>query len=318
MTYWPRIRRGNRAIPLVLHLGAVERANAKAQKVVGFQKLGNGDPAVVSRVGRDVSHGPVVVLEANKPRVLDAVGFIRRGGENHPLRQRLVGGISHLVIGFREIDESAGRSIELRVAMLRVTSQVLDFLGQLLDGKGIAQGLENGFRDSVRHAQFLQLSPENGFVVGNGRDVVRRRHVTRGHIHENLALPVDDSRSKRDGGNMPLAGRAQAENKTERSLGKPGLIRMRHDGRIEKRRGLQRIFVGKIGADEKFPVFGKRLVRGKQMPDGLEANEEIIEQPLMARFKFRENLRPAWRRSRPRAKTGCGRATAAAAPPPPG
>ncbi len=50
--------------------------------------------------------------------------------------------------------------------------------------------------------------------------------------------------------------------------GRPGLVGMRDDGGIEERGGLERIFVGEVGADEKLALVGKRLVGGDEILHG--------------------------------------------------
>ena len=175
--------------------------------------------------------------------------------------------------------------------MLRVSSQILNFLAEFLDGKPFAQGLQNRLRDGVRHPQFLKLPPEDGFIVGCGRDVVRSRDVARGMIDGNFPLAIDDARPKRDRRDVAFARRAQAEDETQRTCGKSILVRMRNDGGIKERRRLQRIFVREVSADKKFAFLGERLVGWKQMPDRIKANEKVVVKSLMARFEFGEDLR---------------------------
>ena len=71
-------------------------------------------------------------------------------------------------------------------------------------------------------------------------------------------LRADRAGAEGDGGNVPFARGPQAQDETERALGQPGLVGVGHDGRIEQRGGLRRVFVREVSADERLP-FGRRL-----------------------------------------------------------
>ena len=71
-------------------------------------------------------------------------------------------------------------------------------------------------------------------------------------------LRAHHARAESDGGDVPFARGPQAQDETQRALGQPGLVGMRHDGRIEQRRGLRGILVREVSADERLP-FRRRL-----------------------------------------------------------
>ena len=60
---------------------------------------------------------------------------------------------------------------------------------------------------------------------------------------------------------MPLTGGAEAHDEAQTACGHAGLIRMRHDGGIEERSGLQRVFTAEKSADEELPRAGERALR---------------------------------------------------------
>ena len=59
---------------------------------------------------------------------------------------------------------------------------------------------------------------------------------------------------------MPLAGRSQAHDESERAFGNATLVGMGDDRRVEDGGGLQRVLAGEEGADEEFPLVGKRAL----------------------------------------------------------
>ena len=67
---------------------------------------------------------------------------------------------------------------------------------------------------------------------------------------------MDNAGTKSDGRNVSFPGGAQAENESQGAGRQTGLVGMRHDGRIEQRRGFQRVFGQEIGADQESSLFG--------------------------------------------------------------
>src|ERR1700683_1354118 len=59
---------------------------------------------------------------------------------------------------------------------------------------------------------------------------------------------------------------------------------------IKKCGGLKGILMGEVGPDETFSFIGKWLIGGQHRANRLETNEKVIVKPLVACFKFRENL----------------------------
>src|ERR1700760_1762566 len=64
---------------------------------------------------------------------------------------------------------------------------------------------------------------------------------------------------------MAFAASTKTEDKTKAIFGRPRLIGMRHDARIEQRRCLERILVEKIGADELALDLGERDMIGQRI-----------------------------------------------------
>ena len=78
------------------------------------------------------------------------------------------------------------------------------------------------------------------------------------------------------------------------------LIGMRDDGGIKERGGLERIFVGEIGADEKGALIGKMMIGRQKMAHRFKALEEIIAEALVAAVEIGEDLVQHFARPRPR------------------
>jgi hypothetical protein len=82
---------------------------------------------------------------------------------------------------------------------------------------------------------------------------------------------MDDAGSKCDGGDVPFAGGAQAENEPQSATIEAGLIGMRDDGRIEESGGFQGVFSQEIGADQEASLLGHLHIPWNQFPDLFEA-----------------------------------------------
>ena len=85
---------------------------------------------------------------------------------------------------------------------------------------------------------------------------------------------------------MPFAGGPQAQNETQRAGREVRLIRVRHDRRIEQRRGFERIFVREVGAQHQLPFFGDPAAGTQRVPDVLEAAFEELADFQVAFTKF--------------------------------
>ncbi len=99
---------------LALHLAAVQRADLEVEKIAGFQHLGNGDPAIVGGVGRDIGDAAVVLDEPDEARILDPVRFVRRTGKDDPFGQGLVRRIEKFVIRLGQVQDAARRCARTR------------------------------------------------------------------------------------------------------------------------------------------------------------------------------------------------------------
>jgi len=96
---------------------------------------------------------------------------------------------------------------------------------------------------------------------------------------------MNDTSSKRDGGNVAFTRGAQAENKPQRARRQTSLVRVRYDGRIEQGSGFQRVLREEIGADQEPPSFGYVLKR-QRLAHLFEALEEELADLLVALRKL--------------------------------
>src|SRR5436190_9431196 len=77
------------------------------EKIRRLQQLRQGDLAVVSGVGRVEGEAAVLVLEADKTRILDAVALAGRGREEDALGGAAVGCKVDFVVRLREQQDAA-------------------------------------------------------------------------------------------------------------------------------------------------------------------------------------------------------------------
>ena len=69
----------------VADLGAIERADAEAQEIVGLEQFGQRYPAVEGSVRGVIMDGAIVVVKLHKARVFNAVELRGRVGKDRPL-----------------------------------------------------------------------------------------------------------------------------------------------------------------------------------------------------------------------------------------
>ena len=89
---------------------------------------------------------------------------------------------------------------------------------------------------------------------------------------------------------MAFADGTKAEDETKAALRGSGLIRMRDDTRIEERRGLERIFIEKIGADELALDLCERSMIGQRIFHLRGARLEGLQQIAMAAEEILQNI----------------------------
>src|SRR5258706_148932 len=103
-------------------------------------------------------------------------------------------------------------------------------------------------------------------------------------------LRANRSRAESDGGNVTFTRGPQTQDETKRSPGQIGLVRMRHDGRIEQRGGFRRIFVREVSSDERLPFWRRHARVGQVMTHLHEAIAEQLLYLLVAVLEFTQHL----------------------------
>ena len=101
---------------LVLHGRAVQRDEFEVKKVGRLDELRQDQFAVVRGVGGVIGPRAVVVVEENKPGVLDPVALRRRGGKQHAFGQARVRRELDLVIRLGQRQDFSGRRLGFLVA----------------------------------------------------------------------------------------------------------------------------------------------------------------------------------------------------------
>src|ERR1043166_4207107 len=117
---------------------------------------------------------------------------------------------------------------------------------QFIDGERIVELFQHTAAKFILHAQLLKFAREERLVISHIRHTLRLRRKFHWRSQRNLMPCTEDANTKRNRRNVPLTGRAQAQDETQRTLRQPGLIGMRHDGWIEQRCGLRRILVSEV------------------------------------------------------------------------
>ena len=92
---------------------------------------------------------------------------------------------------------------------------------------------------------------------------------------------------------MAFADRPKAQNEAAAMLWRAGLVGMRHDARIEQGRGLERIFMQKIGADQEtlgFAQFSMGFERLFHLCGAHVENGDQIAVTTFEIFKYLDQL----------------------------
>src|SRR6059036_477223 len=110
----------------------------------------------------------------------------------------------------------------------------------------VRQLLEDAVGESAGQPQLVKFALEERFFVGSARDLPRFGEKTRRRIDGDILIRIDDPGAKGDGGNVALSRGTQTHDEAQRSFGQPGLIRMRYNRGIEKRRRFERILVDEV------------------------------------------------------------------------
>ena len=184
-----------------------------------------------------------------------------------------------------------------RAARVAVASEVSSVrpeasenLAQLLQREILVQLVQHAPAKFILHARLLEFVGKQALDVSGIGHALRLGHKRHGRRERDAMLRADRARAEGDGGNVSFARGPQAQDETQRALGQPGLVGVGHDGRIEQRRGLRRILVREVSADEHLP-FGRRLRAGFEMNHHLrEAFAENIFNVFVPVRKFAEHL----------------------------
>src|SRR5579872_4303031 len=107
---------------------------------------------------------------------------------------------------------------------------------QLFQGKRPSKVVQCLAREFVGQSHLNEFPFEERFIVAGIWNLTRFREETCRWQNLDPMVDVDDARSKGNRRNMSLPGSTQAEDKTQSSGKQVRLVRMRHNGGIEKRR----------------------------------------------------------------------------------
>ena len=89
---------------------------------------------------------------------------------------------------------------------------------------------------------------------------------------------------------MPFADGAKTEDEAQAAFRCAGLVGMRHDAGIEQRRGFERVFVEKIGADQLALDLGKGAVSRQGLFHFVGARFERLQQVAMAALEILQDI----------------------------
>ena len=229
----------------ILDRAAIQRQHAEVQEICGFYQLRKNGAPIVGGVAGIIHHGPVILSESDKPRVFDPIALVGGHRKDNALAESQPGGESQFIIGVREpLDELEGAPLIVR-GRHYILADAGDAGGQLAAGELFGQGSHHRRGAFVIQAHLLQFNSKPALPVAGVRHHFRHRDKTRNRSQGNPPLRRNNTIPELYGGNVSLAGRPQAHDKTQPSFQHPRLVRMSHDGRVEKRGGFQGILPGK-------------------------------------------------------------------------
>ena len=235
----------------------------KLEKVGGLHQFRHDDPAIVGGERGVVDVGAVVVPEADEARVLDAVALRGRGGEQDALATTA----APAGTGLRSWTGPASRSPARRPGPPATfhpaggTARAWRLARRSSSANESPSLFMTRRVNSPVNPSFSEFPLEQRLLVDGVRNLARLGEKARGGQDLDPLIGMDDAGAKRDGGDVPFAGGAQAENEPQRAGRQTRLVGVRHDGRIEQGRGFQRVFGQEIGADQEPPCFGQLSIR---------------------------------------------------------
>ena len=139
-------------------------------------------------------------------------------------------------------------------------------------------------------AQLDELAREEPLLVQGVGNQLRCGDEARRLVDVDLVLVIDDPAPERDRRDVPFASGPQAQDEPARSCLQAGLVGMPDHRRIEKGRGLQRVFLGEIGAHEQLPVLAERLIGQEMALDLFKSPEEELAGLLMPVPEFAQHV----------------------------
>ena len=269
---------GEQGHALVLDLRAVEGGDLEAEEIAGGDQLRQGHPAVVGGVGGRVL-GAVAVVHLHPARVLDAVDLGGGVGEDDSLGEGRGGVEEHLVVGLGQDDDGVPLQVRLGVAPAPVgAADGPDRLAQFGHGEQVPQPGQHLRGEPVAVAHFAQLPLEQGLVVEGVLQHPGGGDEGRDRVQPDLPVRADDPGTEGDGGQVPFADGAQAEDEAPGAGRDPGLVRVPDHGRVEQGRRFHRVLLGEVGADEQPARLRERVVDEQVAPQVLEPAQERLLQ----------------------------------------
>ncbi len=208
-------------------------------------------------------------------------------GNKYTLRQLLLRLELDLVVGPGQHPNSlCGVLILMRHSIRQTELFGLETGAKLSQRERFPERVHDLARVFAVQSQFLEFPGEQPLLIdgirgltGLGEEAGRRENL-------DPLIGMDNAGSKRDGGDVPFSSGAQAENEPQRSSLQARLIGVRDDGGIEQRRGFQRVFRQKVGADQEPSLFGHIPIRQHQAAHLFEAFQEAIVNVIVPLGKF--------------------------------
>ena len=116
-----------------------------------------------------------------------------------------------------------------------------------------------------------QLAPKQSLLVNRIRDLTRLGEEAGGRAYFDPMIGMNDPVRNVMEEMWPSPVARRLRTKRNAPAGRPGLIGVRDDGRIEQRGRFQRVFGQEIGAYQQAPLFGEVLARRQHIPHLLKA-----------------------------------------------
>ncbi len=145
----------------------------------------------------------------------------------------------HFIVRFGQQQDALGGTVSHHVDRAHFPALRFQYAAQVIQGEFPGKLIHDAPAKVIVQARLLKFAGKERFLVSRIEHGLRFHHKRSGGRERDALIRAHGARAESDGGDVPFAHGPKAQYKTERARGKPRLVGVRHNGRIEQRRGFR-------------------------------------------------------------------------------